>query len=139
MTARRDLRVLEDEGQAHRTYGGARPPGRRGVEDSFEQRDGEAIAEKERLARAAAELIADGDTVFADCSTSPTSRLREVIALGREITVRDERPSGHAARRGRAAREARSPSAAASARWCARSSAPETVRAARACCSATRR
>ncbi|MDX6503231.1 MAG: hypothetical protein QOE29_356 [Gaiellaceae bacterium] len=87
MTARRDLRVLEDDGQAHRTYGGAVLPAAAGVEDSFEQRMGEAIGEKERLARAAAELIADGDTVFADCSTSAYVALREVMALGRELTV----------------------------------------------------
>jgi DeoR/GlpR family transcriptional regulator of sugar metabolism len=87
MTARRDLRVLEEEGQAHRTYGGAVLPAAAGVEDSFEQRMNEALDDKERLANAAADLVADGDTVFVDCSTSAYVALRELVARGRELTV----------------------------------------------------
>jgi DeoR/GlpR family transcriptional regulator of sugar metabolism len=87
MTARRDLRVLEDDGHAHRTYGGAVLPAAAAVEDSYEQRMSQAVTEKERLAQAATELIADGETVFADSSTTAYFALRELIASGREITV----------------------------------------------------
>jgi DeoR family transcriptional regulator of aga operon len=87
MTARRDLRVLEEEGHAHRTYGGAVLPAAAAVEDSFEQRLGQAVEEKERLARAASGLIDDGDTVFVDSSTTAYFALRELVAAGREITV----------------------------------------------------
>jgi DeoR family transcriptional regulator of aga operon len=87
MTARRDLRVLEDDGHAHRTYGGAVLPASAAVEDSFEQRMTQAVPEKERLARAAAELVSDGETLFADSSTTAYFALRELVALGREITV----------------------------------------------------
>ncbi len=87
MTARRDLRVLEEEGQANRTYGGAVLPAAAAVEDSFEHRLGQSVEAKERLARAVAPLVADGETVFADSSTSAYFAVRELVAAGREITV----------------------------------------------------
>jgi DeoR/GlpR family transcriptional regulator of sugar metabolism len=87
MTARRDLRVLEEGGHAHRTYGGAILPATAAIEDSFEQRMGQAIDAKERLAHAVLELVKDGETVFADSSTTAYFAVRELLAAGREITV----------------------------------------------------
>jgi DeoR/GlpR family transcriptional regulator of sugar metabolism len=60
-TARRDLAVLERQGEVKRTHGGAVPPGLAQHEDSFQQRLGEAVEAKQRLARVAAALLgADG-------------------------------------------------------------------------------
>jgi DeoR/GlpR family transcriptional regulator of sugar metabolism len=87
MTARRDLSVLEEEGLAHRTYGGAVLPASAAVEDSFEQRIGQAVEAKTRLARATLEFVADGATVFADSSTTAYFAIRELIAAGRDVTV----------------------------------------------------
>jgi DeoR/GlpR family transcriptional regulator of sugar metabolism len=87
MTARRDLRVLEDGGLAQRTYGGAILPETAAVEDSFEQRIGQAVEAKNRLAAAALDLVTDGEIVFVDSSTTAYFALRELIAAGREPTV----------------------------------------------------
>lgn len=87
MTARRDLRVLEEEGLAHRTYGGAVLPASAAVEDSFEQRIGQAVEAKARLAQASVDLIADGETIFVDSSTTAYFAIRELISAGRELIV----------------------------------------------------
>ncbi|MGZ4333752.1 MAG: DeoR/GlpR family DNA-binding transcription regulator [Gaiellaceae bacterium] len=87
MTARRDLHVLEEEGLAHRTYGGAVLPASAGIEDSFEQRIAQAVEEKTRLARAAVGLVGDGQTVFVDSSTSAYFAVTELLAAGRELTI----------------------------------------------------
>lgn len=70
MTARRDLAELERQGLARRTHGGAVLPTASSHEDAFAQRLEEAVEAKERLAAAALALIAPGETVFVDSSTS---------------------------------------------------------------------
>jgi len=87
MTARRDLRMLEEEGLANRTYGGAVLPASAAGEDSFEQRIGQAVEAKARLAQATVDLIADGETVFVDSSTTSYFAIRELIGAGRELIV----------------------------------------------------
>jgi DeoR/GlpR family transcriptional regulator of sugar metabolism len=87
MTARRDLRVLEEGGLAQRTYGGAVLPESAAIEDSFEQRIGQAVEIKHRLAAATLDLVADGETIFVDSSTTAFFALRELLAAGRELTV----------------------------------------------------
>lgn len=79
-TARRDLAVLEAQGKAKRTHGGAVPPGLAQHEDSFQQRLGEAIGAKERLARAAAALLGVDETVFVDSSTTAYFAARRMLA-----------------------------------------------------------
>ncbi|MGI9122783.1 MAG: DeoR family transcriptional regulator, partial [Rubrobacter sp.] len=69
-TARRDLALLERRGKVKRTHGGAVPPGLTQHEDSFQQRLGEAVEAKKRLARAAATLLGADETVFIDSSTT---------------------------------------------------------------------
>ena len=61
-TARRDLAELERQGKLRRTHGGAVMPGLAQHEDSFQQRLGEAVEAKERLARAASELLEAEET-----------------------------------------------------------------------------
>jgi DeoR/GlpR family transcriptional regulator of sugar metabolism len=70
MTARRDLSTLERQGIARRTHGGAVLPGPSSEEDAFAQRLQVEVAAKERLATAAVALLASGEAVFIDSSTT---------------------------------------------------------------------
>ena len=79
-TARRDLALLERQGKVKRTHGGAVPPGLTQHEDSFQQRLGEAVEQKKRLARAAAALLGADETVFIDSSTTAYYAARRILA-----------------------------------------------------------
>ena len=79
-TARRDLALLERQGKVKRTHGGAVPPGLTQHEDSFQQRLGEAVEQKKRLARAAAALLGSDETVFIDSSTTAYYAARRILA-----------------------------------------------------------
>src|ERR687896_76629 len=70
MTARRDLAILEREGRARRTPGGAVLPELAGHEDSFRQRVEQATDAKRALAAAAAELVEPGESIFLDSSST---------------------------------------------------------------------
>ena len=87
MTARRDLQLLERAGRAERTHGGAIAPGPPRREDPFRARLGQDIEAKERLALAADELVADGETVFVDASTTAYLAIRSLLAAGRRISL----------------------------------------------------
>src|SRR4051795_11604134 len=80
MTARRDLTVLAERGLARRTHGGAVVPAIGAPENSFRQRLGDAPEAKARLAEHAFALLAPGETVFLDAS-STTFHLARLIAL----------------------------------------------------------
>lgn len=79
-TARRDLGILEQVGQARRTHGGAVFPGTAGQEDSFEERLNEAVAAKLRLAEAASGLVEPGATIYVDSSTTAYYATQRVLA-----------------------------------------------------------
>jgi DeoR/GlpR family transcriptional regulator of sugar metabolism len=79
MTARRDLSELERQGLARRTHGGAVLPGASSEEDSFAQRLEAQVAAKERLAVAAVELLAVGEAVFIDSSTTGYFVARRIV------------------------------------------------------------
>jgi DeoR/GlpR family transcriptional regulator of sugar metabolism len=79
MTARRDLAELERQGIARRTHGGAVLPGPSSEEDSFAQRLEVEIAAKERLAAAAVALLASGEAVFIDSSTTGYYVARRIV------------------------------------------------------------
>jgi DeoR/GlpR family transcriptional regulator of sugar metabolism len=85
-TARRDLALLERQGKVKRTHGGAVPPGLTQHEDSFQQRLGEAVEAKKRLARAAAALLEADETVFIDSSTTAYYAARRILAGTSGIT-----------------------------------------------------
>ena len=87
MTARRDLQLLEREGRAHRTHGGAVAPTLARAEDAFASRLAEAAGAKRRLGAAAAARIGDGESVFVDCSTTAFYAVRSLIESGRSATV----------------------------------------------------
>jgi len=79
-TVRRDLALLERRGKVKRTHGGAVPPGLAQHEDSFQQRLGEAVEAKRRLARAAVALLEADETVFVDSSTTAYYAARSMLA-----------------------------------------------------------
>jgi DeoR/GlpR family transcriptional regulator of sugar metabolism len=87
MTARRYLHVLEQEGVARRTHGGAVVPSVSRDEDSFASRLAQAEESKRRLAVAACAQIEDGEAVFVDSSTSAYFAVRELIGAGRRATL----------------------------------------------------
>jgi DeoR family fructose operon transcriptional repressor len=77
-TIRRDLTALAREGHVVRTYGGA-------VERGVREKDAQHSAEKEEIARAAAEVVQDGEVIVLDAGTT-TGRLATHLAH-RELTV----------------------------------------------------
>jgi DeoR/GlpR family transcriptional regulator of sugar metabolism len=87
MTARRDLQVLEREGRARRTHGGAVAPTIASHEDSFQTRLTQAADGKRRLGHAACRFVGDGEAVFVDSSTTAYFALRSLLAAGRRVTV----------------------------------------------------
>jgi DeoR/GlpR family transcriptional regulator of sugar metabolism len=86
-TARRDLAVLERQGKIKRTHGGAILPGLTQQEDSFQQRLGEAVAAKKRLARAALSLLGEDETLFIDSSTTAYYAAQRVLANVPRVTI----------------------------------------------------
>ena len=85
-TARRDLAELERQGKVKRTHGGAVLPGVAQHEDSFQQRLGEAVEAKKRLARAAAKLLGADETVFIDSSTTAYYATQRMLAGAPSVT-----------------------------------------------------
>src|SRR5215212_10043098 len=85
-TARRDLAALEKQGKVRRTHGGAVMPGLAQHEDSFQQRLGEAVEAKKRLARAASALLEVDETVFIDSSTTAYYAVRRMLADASNVT-----------------------------------------------------
>jgi DeoR/GlpR family transcriptional regulator of sugar metabolism len=82
MTVRRDLAHLADQGMLTRVHGGAvssrdEPP--------FAQIAVERLSEKERIGRAAAELVRDGQTIMIDIGTTTLQLARNLRE--RELTV----------------------------------------------------
>jgi DeoR/GlpR family transcriptional regulator of sugar metabolism len=69
-----------------RTHGGAVPPGLAQLEDSFQQRLGEAVEAKKRLARAAVALLGEDETVFVDSSTTAYYAARRILAGTPSVT-----------------------------------------------------
>src|SRR4051794_35647508 len=87
MTARRDLLALEHRGSARRTHGGAVLPSLAVPEDSFTQRVGVATEAKMRLAEAAFAMLAGGETVFLDSSSTAYFLARRIADGGRALKV----------------------------------------------------
>ncbi len=85
-TIRRDLGALERQGLLRRVYGGAIPVGRIDFEPGVTQRDRTSAAEKERIARAAVDLLPRRGTLLLDAGTT-TGRLAGLLPSDREYTV----------------------------------------------------
>jgi len=86
VTVRNDLTTLEQQGLLVRTHGGAMVDPTTGLEPAFALRQKLHAAEKERIGRAAAELVRDGDTIAFDASTTAWQVARHVKDR-RELTV----------------------------------------------------
>ena len=69
-TVRRDLERLEQDGVVRRIYGGAVRVSGRAMELSFQRRQTRNLDQKRRIANLAKELLADGESVIMDASTT---------------------------------------------------------------------
>jgi DeoR family transcriptional regulator of aga operon len=77
VTVRSDLAALARGGQVRRVHGGAVAPGRR--ERPFEETQGTHIEEKARIGRAAAALVASGETIILDVGTTTTAAAHALL------------------------------------------------------------
>ena len=84
-TIRRDLRVLADRRLVKRTHGGAIPLESATFESGIEYRSRVDLAQKRRIAAAAAELLHGAETVYIDEGYSP--RLVAEKLADKELTV----------------------------------------------------
>jgi DeoR/GlpR family transcriptional regulator of sugar metabolism len=87
MTARRDLQELERQGLLRRTHGGAVLPDVSAHEDSFAQRVETASDAKLALAASAADLVAAGETIFLDSSSTTFYLARRIVESGLAVTI----------------------------------------------------
>lgn len=85
-TIRTDLDALAAQRLLTRTHGGAIAASRTGIELSFDMRRRLRTAQKERIAAAAAAMVADGDAILLDASTTALA-LANQIKGQRELTV----------------------------------------------------
>jgi DeoR/GlpR family transcriptional regulator of sugar metabolism len=85
MTIRRDLDALEHDGIARRVHGGAVRVQLRKDELPYAARTLEAVEAKQRIGRAVAGLIVDGETVILDGGTTALEVARALH--GRPVTV----------------------------------------------------
>jgi DeoR family transcriptional regulator, aga operon transcriptional repressor len=86
VTIRADLKALADQGWLLRTHGGAIPMGYGLQELSLTRRRQQRVAEKARIAAAAAALIDHGEAIFLD-SSSTTLAIVDHIKHRRDLTV----------------------------------------------------
>jgi DeoR family transcriptional regulator, fructose operon transcriptional repressor len=85
-TVRRDLRLLEHHGLIRRVHGGAYPVESASFETTLASRTTHRIADKRRIAAAAAELVGDAETVFIDEGITP-QLIAEALPTRRPLTV----------------------------------------------------
>lgn len=84
-TVRRDLELLDQQGLIKRTHGGAMFTGERLDMPTLEERQTTALAEKRRIAQAAAERIVDGSAILLDGGTTTEEIAR--LLVGRSLQV----------------------------------------------------
>ncbi|MGC4153509.1 MAG: DeoR/GlpR family DNA-binding transcription regulator [Propionicimonas sp.] len=77
-TIRRDLAMLERQGQLRRVHGGAVHVQRLGYEPSVDARRGQHAAQKARIGRAARELLPDGGSILIDGGTTTLELVRNL-------------------------------------------------------------
>src|SRR5690606_40548081 len=90
-TIRRDFKVQENAGVLRRIHGGAlRAPGAPFRAAPAAERLGQNHELKEAIARAALDLVQEGDTILLDSGTT-TLALAKLLAQRRELVVRTQR------------------------------------------------
>jgi DeoR/GlpR family transcriptional regulator of sugar metabolism len=77
-TARRDLEALASQEKVERVHGGALAVRRAPPEAPVSQRASDQAAEKERIAAAAVQLVADGETIFLSSGTTTEAVARRL-------------------------------------------------------------
>lgn len=88
VTIRRYLKELEKEGVLTRTYGGAiKNNARISPEFLFTEKSQRNLAEKKAIARAAVELVNDGETIFLDSGTTPLELCRLLKESQLRLTI----------------------------------------------------
>lgn len=87
VTIRQDLDVLEKEGVLRRTHGGAILAEKIGLERPFQVEESSHMAEKDRIAAAAVELVSSGDTLILDVGTTVTAAARKLVEQKKRPTV----------------------------------------------------
>jgi len=93
MTIRRDLERLEQHGLLVRTHGGASLNPKNSVDVAFHNRNQKFVEEKEAIARTAAELVHNGDSIVLDAGTTTTAMTKylrdkkDLIVLTNSLTV----------------------------------------------------
>lgn len=85
MTVRRDLEELEAQGAVTRVHGGAVSHVSRSFEPGVAARSMQHVEAKQRIGRAAAELIRDGETAIVDAGTTTLHLVRN---LRRDVRIR---------------------------------------------------
>jgi len=85
-TIRRDLNKLREMGEIERFHGGAVISLPSAPEPPVIQRSGENIAEKERIGKAAAALVQDGDVIFIGSGTTALEVARNLVG-SKNLTV----------------------------------------------------
>ncbi len=82
VTVRSDLKALEERGYLSRSRGGAYPA----LHQSILERQSQRIVEKNRIAKAAAELVRDGDRIMIEAGTTTALIVRYLIGK-RDVQV----------------------------------------------------
>ncbi|WP_248929601.1 DeoR/GlpR family DNA-binding transcription regulator [Paenibacillus hamazuiensis] len=85
-TVRRDLKILEEANQLRRTHGGAVALLSDNSEPSFVEKEDRYRAQKEAIAKEAAALIQEGDTLVLDSGTT-TYYLAKQLKAFKQLTV----------------------------------------------------
>ncbi len=94
ITVRRDLSALVGQGLLVRTHGGAMKLGLERNPVQFDRKTAAHADQKDRIAARAAELVADGDTIFLDCG-STISRLCPLIRRKKIRVITNSLPVVH--------------------------------------------
>lgn len=84
-TVRRDLEYLEAIGQIRRTRGGAAYVGESLA--GFDDRRNQAFPEKQKIARATAELIGQGETILLDGGTTTLEVARSLVGKSLQVVT----------------------------------------------------
>lgn len=84
---RKDLTLLQKKGLLKKTYGGAVQVRVNAHEHYVSQRKGKNLEDKQKIAKKALDLIADGDVIFLDISTSNLELARLLIEKDRTVTI----------------------------------------------------
>ena len=87
LTIRRDLDLLEKKGLVERSHGGAVLRQIIKDEPSYSQKDNSLTEEKRELAKSAADLIEDGDTVFINSGSTNRQVLEQLASDNKKVRI----------------------------------------------------